>query len=454
MRLNLKQTRALDYLEDDVTTEVLYGGAAGGGKSILGAYWLTKMALKYPKTRWVMGRAEMKTLKETTLVSFFKVCHMQGLKAGTHFRFIDNPKNIIAFPNGSEIILKDLKQYPSDPEFDDLGSLEITGAFVDEANQITIKAKTILKSRIRHGLDENGIIPKLLMSCNPAKNWVYKDFYRPFRDGNIENYRKFIQALVSDNPDISRHYVENLKGMDKASKERLLYGNWEYDDDPAALIEYDRILDCFGNTHLRITGSKLHKVTCDVARFGADKTTIGRWHSPSHVKLSKFIHLAVTEVAAKLKEAKEDGQLGASRIVVDEDGVGGGVVDIVKCVGFVNNSRPLPAPVNPKIDEKTGKPLPENYKNLKDQMYFRLAKRINSGDLYIECDDPVMQQEIIEELEQVKRDNIDKDGKLSIVPKDKVKEILGRSPDYSDNLAMAELLEMKPEMKVRTLYDS
>lgn len=444
MKLNLKQTRALDYLEDSVTNEVLYGGAAGGGKSILGTYWLTKSALKYPLTRWVMGRAEMKTLKETTLVSFFKVCKMQGLKAGVHFKYLDNPKNIIIFPNGSEILLKDLKQYPSDPDFDDLGSLEITGAFVDEANQITIKAKNILKSRIRHALDENGLIPKLLMSCNPAKNWVYKDFYRPDRDGNLENNRKFIQALVSDNPDVSKHYRENLLGLDKASKERLLYGNWEYDDDPATLIEFDKLLDCFTNVHLRVTGRKLHKATCDVARFGSDKTTIGKWPSASHVRLEKHKGWSVVQTADRLNEIKAEGSIGASQVIVDEDGVGGGVVDITKCTGFVNNSRPLPAPVNPKTDPKTGKPLPENYKNLKDQCYFRLAKRINEGGLYIECDDPEMQQEIIEELEQVKRDNVDKDGKLSIVPKDKVKEIIGRSPDYSDNLAMGELYELRP----------
>jgi len=40
------------------------------------------------------------------------------------------------------------------------------------------------------------------------------------------------------------------------------------------------------------------------------------------------------------------------------------------------------------------------------------------------------------ELEQVKRDKIDSDGKLQIIPKDKVKELIGRSPDYSDALMM------------------
>jgi len=70
MKLNIKQTRALDYWEDDITTEILYGGAAGGGKSILGAYALAKSAMRYPETRWLMGRESLKTLKETTLQSF------------------------------------------------------------------------------------------------------------------------------------------------------------------------------------------------------------------------------------------------------------------------------------------------------------------------------------------------------------------------------------------------
>ena len=40
MDLSIKQTLTLDYLEDKTTKEVIYGGGAGGGKSVLGVYWV------------------------------------------------------------------------------------------------------------------------------------------------------------------------------------------------------------------------------------------------------------------------------------------------------------------------------------------------------------------------------------------------------------------------------
>ena len=85
MKLSIKQTIALDYLEDDTTKEVGYGGGAGGGKSILGCYWQLKNRLKYPDTRGLIGRASLKTLKETTLQSFFFVANAQGLKKRRYY---------------------------------------------------------------------------------------------------------------------------------------------------------------------------------------------------------------------------------------------------------------------------------------------------------------------------------------------------------------------------------
>lgn len=61
MILSVKQTIALDYLEDKTTNELFYGGAAGGGKTALGCYWQIKNRLKYPGTRGLIGRAKFKT---------------------------------------------------------------------------------------------------------------------------------------------------------------------------------------------------------------------------------------------------------------------------------------------------------------------------------------------------------------------------------------------------------
>jgi phage terminase large subunit len=102
----------------------------------------------------------------------------------------------------------------------------------------------------------------------------------------------------------------------------------------------------------------------------------------------------------------------------------------------VNNSRPLPNPIT-RLDE--------NYANLKSQCYFKMAERINAGGLYIECEDPQMKADIIQELEYVKQWNMDKDGKRQVMPKDKVKEIIGRSPDYADTLMMREWFELMPQ---------
>jgi phage terminase large subunit len=428
MKLNLKQTKALDYLEDNTTTELLYGGGAGGGKSILGCYWQLKRRLKFPGTRGLIGRANLKTLKETTLQSFFEVCRLQGLKADTHFRY-NQQTGSISFPNGSQILLKDLFLYPSDPNFDELGSLEITDAFVDEANQITEKAWNIVKSRIRYRLDENGLNPKMLGSCNPAKSWIYTRFYKPSKESILQADRKFIQALVGDNPDVSKHYRENLLGLDEASKQRLLYGNWEWDDDLATLIPYDKIIDCFSNDFDNLGGDGF--ITCDVARFGSDNTVLGLW-SGYRVKLWSHHGLSVTDTADKVRELQRLGSVPNSNIIVDEDGVGGGVVDILGCKGFVNNSRAL---------------NDENFANLKSQCYFKLAEKINKGEVYIDCKDVAIKEMIIQELEQVKQHNMDKDGKKAVVPKDRVKELIGRSPDFSDTLMMRMYFELQPAVE-------
>lgn len=435
MILNKKQTIALDYLEDNTKNEIEFGGAAGGGKSILGCYWQMKKRLKYPNTVGLIGRSKLKTLKETTLQSFFKVAKMQGVKNGIHFRYTgasdkENP-NCIVFYNGSKIILKDLFYYPSDPYFDELGSLEITDAFVDENSQITEKAWNIVRSRIRHGLDENNLIPKMLGTCNPSKNFVYSRFYKPSRDNILNKDLAFVQSLVTDNPDISKHYIENLKKLDPLSRARLLDGNWEYEDDPTILMNYEKCVDLFINEGIE---KGIRYITCDAARMGKDNSIIRVWDGLNSIYKEKMAKSRMDELADKIRQIQNKFSVANLNTIIDEDGVGGGAVDILRCRGFIGNSKPF---------EKIGLKL--NYQNLRSQCYFELSNFVNNNKIRLNDKDVNDRELIIEELEQIKQIDIDSDTKIKIISKDQIKQNIGRSPDEADTIMMRMYFELYPK---------
>jgi hypothetical protein len=90
---------------------------------------------------------------------------------------------------------------------------------------------------------------------------------------------KFMQAFIQDNPFRENGYLERLeRTSDKAKRERLFHGNWEYDDDPNALCNFDDIDAVFENDHLIAKiQSEEYYLTCDVARLGSDKARIAVW---------------------------------------------------------------------------------------------------------------------------------------------------------------------------------
>lgn len=429
-----KQTIAWNSLgNDNDITEVLFGGSAGGGKSYIGCAWLIINCITYPGTRWVMGRRNLKTLKETTLNTFFQICNGWKLD-DRHYKF-NGLTNSIKFFNGSVILLKDLFTYPSDPDFNNLGSLEITGAFIDEANQISVKARNILSSRIRYRLEEYGLKEKMFMTCNPAKNWVYDEFYKKDKEGTIETHKCFIPALMTDNPNISQSYIQHLeRTLDPISKARLLYGQWEYEDG-MGLIGYDNMLSVFDirleekNVLNQPKDSEFY-ISCDVARKGKDNAVIFIWKGLEVIDSTTIPISLVNEIVDKIEVIKKDYNIPNRNIVVDGDGVGGGVVDYLPgCIDFVNNSKPLQG---------------ENYQNLKTQCYFKLAEKINNREVKISRYTLEEKDLIMQELSMVQRKNMDRDGKLQIMSKDEVKSMIGRSPDYSDALMMRMYYELSP----------
>lgn len=433
------QRLSLKYLRDNETNELLYGGGARGGKSWFGNSWVIMECLSKPESAWLIAREELTKLRDTTYLTFFKVANSIGLKKDVHY-FVNSQSLTVTFYNGSVIFFRELKYLPSDPEFDRIGSYDLTGAFIDEAQQIHHKAINVLRGRFSV-LSGKGwsTIPKVLYTCNPSKNWIYTVFVKPHKEGVLQSDRQFVKSLATDNPYVDEAYINNLRKSDKVTVERLLNGNFEYDDDPARLMEYDSIIDIFTNSFVK-TGERF--ITADIARFGSDKAVIKVWDGFRVIRIVSFNKSALTLLSKTIKDLANEWHIPMSHVICDEDGVGGGVVDILGCKGFVNGSKPF--------DEKTDNPNddenPPQYLNLKSQCYFKLADLINKNGLFI-CETE-FKDLIIEELEQVKRHNIDKDGKLAIIPKEKVKELLGRSPDFSDALMMRMYFELVPKTNI------
>ena len=122
-------------------------------------------------------------------------------------------------------------------------------------------------------------------------------------------------------------YLENLnRTLSQNEKQRLLFGNWEYDDDPSALCDYESILNMFTNDFKTLSGKKY--ITCDVARLGSDKIVIGLWDG-FRVKIYSFNKKRITETYEFIDKLRKDNNIPVSNIPCDEDGVGGGLVDMI-----------------------------------------------------------------------------------------------------------------------------
>jgi len=150
---------------------------------------------------------------------------------------------------------------------------------------------------------------------------------------------------------------------------------------------------------------------------------------------------SLTDIEIYIKQKATQYSIWYRNIIVDEDWVGWGVVDHLRCKWFVNNSRQLESKAN-KL----------NYQNLKTQCYFKLAELVNNDKIWI---DNIFSWEEIdnltEELDIIVEKDLDKDWKKKIINKDEIKEKIWRSPDYSDAMMFRMFFEIQPN-KVATLY--
>lgn len=324
--------------------------------------------------------------------------------------FSFNESNLIIYcPNGAEIHFK------SADNPDNLYGEDVYACVFDEAPRAKEEAWFALRST----LTATEAPCKLIGNFGGISNWVHKLKEKSKTDPMYAYFKVTCWDAVKAG-------ILSLEEVEQAKKDlptkifKELY-EAEASEDDGQLINNESIVKTFSNTHLQ---GGVKYITADIARLGKDKTVIFVWDNFNVVEVKEYDISKIDFIVAEIKALQLKYNVNNNNVIVDEDGVGGGVVDYLKCNGFVNNSTPI------KVNG-----LKDNFAGLKDQCYYYLAEKINRNEIYVNCNEKI-ERHLTEELEMVRLPKEIDASKIKLLSKDEIKKKIGRSPDYSDALMM------------------
>jgi hypothetical protein len=327
---------------------------------------------------------------------------------------INQSNLIITTPGGVHIHFKSAEKP------DNLFGEDVYSIVFDEAPRARVEAFYALRSTIT----ATGGKMKLIGNFGGTANWMHQLKENALNDSQY-SYHKITAWDAVKAGILSQEEIEQAQRdlPPKIFKQLYLAEEQENDD---MLCSYDSIKDLWTNTHVK-TGDKY--ISADIALHGSDKFKLGVWDGMVLIQYLEIDKMDAPEVEKIIKGLSEKHSIKRSNIVYDADGLGSFLRGYLKgAKPFVNGSKSI------------GK---ANYKNLKSQCAYKLAEKINSGEIYINCE--TNKSSIIQELECLQSHLLDSDGKIQILPKANVKEMIGRSPDDLDMLIMRMYFEVQPK---------
>ena len=227
--------------------EVLYGGAAGGGKTsalVIDALGLWQQAVLQPDYKAIIFRPTFPELREleNRMLEIYPLAY-----PGAQFNHTDH---IWHFPSGAEIYTSYMQTEDDRYRWQ---SFEFQFVAFEELTQwATDVCYTYLFSRLR---TSNPALRCLMRAnCNPGgrghkwvrERWGIKDdgsatlqrLIVTLADGTQRTMsRRFIPARLSDNPYLGADYEANLLLLDEMTRRALLSGRWDVIEIPGAIYK-------------------------------------------------------------------------------------------------------------------------------------------------------------------------------------------------------------------------
>ncbi len=212
----------------DMRKEVLYGGAAGGAKSVA----MLMAALQYVGVPGYSAIIFRRTLTDLNLPSGLIPVAKAWLAGKASWSATENTFH---FPSGATLTFGYLDHDGAEHRYQ--GS-EFQFIGFDEVTQFTEQQYTYMFSRLRSGAgpgDPLGRVPKRMRAtANPGgrgHEWVRDRFILPWRRhidaGTTDDKRWFHPATVADNPYLDDEYLDNLSELDPVTRAQLRDGDWD-----------------------------------------------------------------------------------------------------------------------------------------------------------------------------------------------------------------------------------
>lgn len=219
--------------------ELLYGGAAGGGKSKYLRMEALTTALEVPGIAVLIFRRTFPDLNRAGgLIPAFR--EEVPRKLGTY----NEVKHTWTLRNGSTIELAHLAR---DSDVGKYQGSEYQLIIFDEGTQFTEHQYRYLLSRLRAGgalkdrLKAKNYRPRMIVTANPGgvgHEWVRRRWVDPAPPGTVwrptpsledprPGTRCFIPARVTDNPHVDDGYIDKLNGLDEDQRRALRDGDWD-----------------------------------------------------------------------------------------------------------------------------------------------------------------------------------------------------------------------------------
>lgn len=213
--------------------EVVYGGAAGGGKTkalIMDALF---RCLKYPGTTAVVFRRTYQELEDTDI----KEANASYPKAIAKY---NAGRHEFTLKNGSKILFRHCE---NEADRFNYSGIEIQFLYFDELTSFEQTIYDFLKTRMR-AKKSLGVVPIVRSATNPGNighGWVKKMFvdagpYMSIQTQEIYSEAlhktkkvrtQYIPALAMENPFITEDYIFELEQKPEALRNALLNGDWD-----------------------------------------------------------------------------------------------------------------------------------------------------------------------------------------------------------------------------------